>query len=99
MTLDEVSAVWEDEVIHIGQTTIQHSWILICRYDILCRIRIVQIQPKKHILDHADFTTSIRQHELDHTDQESICPEVSASFSGEGWSIRCVNGVNILTKV
>ena len=27
-----------------------------CRYAMLCRICIVQIQPRKHVLDHADYT-------------------------------------------
>ena len=34
----------------------------------LCRICIVQIQPRKRVLDHADCTAPTRQHELDHTD-------------------------------
>ena len=28
----------------------------------------VQIQHRKHVLDHADHTAPTRQHELDHTD-------------------------------
>ena len=39
------------------------------------RICAVQVQSGKHALDDADCTTLIRQHELDHTDQESVCPE------------------------
>ena len=44
---------------------------------------MVQIQPRKLVLDHADYTAPTRQHELDHTDhtdhadhtdQESIRP-------------------------
>ena len=34
----------------------------------LCRICIVQIQPRKHVLDHAVFVAPTRKHELDHTD-------------------------------
>ena len=34
----------------------------------LCRIRIVHIQPRKRVLDRADYTAATRQHELDHTD-------------------------------
>ena len=41
----------------------------------LCRICTVQIQPSKHVLDHAGYTASIWQHELDRTDQEAACPE------------------------
>ena len=39
-------------------------------------IGLVQIQPRKHVPDHAVYTAPTRQHELDHTDhtdQESIC--------------------------
>ena len=31
----------------------------------LCRIRVVQIQPNNHVLDHADYTVPTRQHELE----------------------------------
>ena len=31
----------------------------------------------KHVLHHADCTAPTLQHELDLTDQESICPEGS----------------------
>ena len=33
----------------------------------LCRICTVQIQPGKHVRDHAGYTAPNRQHELDHT--------------------------------
>ena len=39
----------------------------------LCRSCTVQIQPRKHVLDHADYAAPTRQHEVDHTDQEFIC--------------------------
>ena len=42
----------------------------------------VQIQLRKHVLDHADYTAPVQQHELDHTDQESIRREISRSCSG-----------------
>ena len=29
---------------------------------------VVQIQPKKHVLDRAEYTATTRQYELDHTD-------------------------------
>ena len=39
--------------------------ILTCRYNMLCRICGVQIQPRRHVLDHhADYTAPTRQHEL-----------------------------------
>ena len=37
-------------------------------YEPLCRICIVQAQPRKHVLHDAGFTTPTRHHELDHTD-------------------------------
>ena len=49
----------------------------------LRRIRRVQIQPRKHVLDRADYKAPTRQGELDHTDhtdhadhtdEGSICP-------------------------
>ena len=40
--------------------------------------------PGKHVLDHADYTAPIRQHELNHTDQEAISPQGSRSSSGNG---------------
>ena len=38
----------------------------------LCRVCIVQIQRKESVLDNAGYAAPIRQHELDHTDQEYI---------------------------
>ena len=53
---------------HVAQITIS-IYILACRYDMLCRIcTAVQIYPRKHALDRADYTALTRQHELDHTD-------------------------------
>ena len=47
-----------------------------CRCERLRRIGIVQIQPRKHELDHTDHT--------DHADQEYICPEISSSRTAVG---------------
>ena len=44
-------------------------YMLTCRRDMLCRICVVQIQPRKHVPDHAGYTAPTRQHELDHTDR------------------------------
>ena len=33
---------------------------------------MVQIQLRKYVLGHADYTAHTRPHELDHTDQEYI---------------------------
>ena len=49
---------------------------------------MVQIQPRKHVLDHADHTTPTQQDERDHTDQKSIGPETSRSYSRGRWSVR-----------
>ena len=40
---------------------------------------IVQIQPRKHVLDYADYLAPTRQRELDGSDQGYICPERSRS--------------------
>ena len=34
----------------------------------LCRVCLVQIQPRKHTVDDADYTAPTRQRELDHAD-------------------------------
>ena len=50
----------------------------------LCRICTGQIQPRKNVLDYADFVAPTRQHELDHTDhtdQGSIFPAWQISRS------------------
>ena len=64
-----------------GHITIRTICILPCRYDALCMICTAQIQPRKHVLDHAGYTASTRQHGLVYAsyipDRESICPERS----------------------
>ena len=51
--------------------------ILTCRCEMLCRICIVQMQPRKHVvLDHADYTASTRQYEL--RAGSSIKPQISS---------------------
>ena len=35
-------------------------------FERLCRICIMQIQPRKRVLNHADYTGPMRHHELDH---------------------------------
>ena len=52
--------------------------IVPCRSEVLCRICIVQVQPRNPVLDGADYTAPTRQDELDHTDQKHIFP---------GWQI------------
>ena len=37
---------------------------ILCRYETFCGISRVQIQPKKHLQKHADYTASTRQHDL-----------------------------------
>ena len=46
----------------------------------LCRICLVQIIPRKSVLDEADYTAPTWQHGLDHTDQQYICPERCRSY-------------------
>ena len=48
----------------------------------LCRICIIHIQSRKHVLGHEDYAAPARQHELDHTDQESNCLERSSHEVG-----------------
>ena len=55
---------------------------------------IVQIQPRKHVLDHADYTDATRQHELDHTRLgidlsavEYVDREVGIDDLTEVWSV------------
>ena len=50
---------------------LDHLDPIACRYAMLFRICIVQIQRRKQI--YADCAAPTRQHELDHADQESIC--------------------------
>ena len=50
---------------HWADSDLDHPEILTCRYEMLCRICLVQIQSRKHALDHADYTAPTRQHELD----------------------------------
>ena len=47
----------------------------------LCRVSIVQIQHRKHVVDHADYMAPSRQRELDHTDNECICPAWQISLA------------------
>ena len=56
---------------------------------------LAQIQHRTHVLDHADYTAPIRQHELDHAYQESICP------AWQIWIMNCTDvvGINDLSNV
>ena len=60
----------------------------------LCRIcAAVHIQPRKHLLGHADSTTPTRQHELhptDHTDQKTIRLESARSLDYVGFDYLSV---------
>ena len=60
-------SVYRYQVYHdLSNLQIDHDLqqILTYRYDIFCRICIVQIQPRKHALDHADCMGPTLQHEL-----------------------------------
>ena len=50
----------------------------------------MQIQPRKCVLDQAEYMAPNRQHELDPTDQEYICPEWSRSSNRDRCSVRGV---------
>ena len=64
-------------IVHVEQIYVIE--ILTC-WEMLRRICMVQIQPRKHVLDHAGYTASTRRHdELDHADQASISPQMSTS--------------------
>ena len=74
-----VCADTERKLAHVGNIYrdldhLQIIYILTCHCEMLCRICIVQIQPMKHVLHFAHYMAPTRQHELDHTDQEYICP-------------------------
>ena len=47
-------------------------------------------------LNHADYTALIRQRDLDHIDQGSVCPETSRSCMGIGdiWRCETVNSAH-----
>ena len=72
--------------------------ILTCPYEMLCRICIVQIQPRKHVLDHAGCTAPIRQHEVDPTDQEYICRERPGSWTAGIDDLICPRCENITVQ-
>ena len=61
-----------------------------CLLDILCGICTVQIQPRKNVLDHAEYTAPTLQHELRPIDQESVATEISTSRRGNRCSVRSV---------
>ena len=65
--------------IYITCITIKIIWTLTCCSDTTCRICVVQVQPRKPVLDRPDSSPLSRQDELDHTDQENICPERTMS--------------------
>ena len=55
----------------------------------LRKICIVQIKPRKHVPDHADYSAPTRQHGLDHTDREYICPGKTHAKWGPAIQIMC----------
>ena len=54
----------------------------------LRRIYTVQIQPMKHVLDHAEYTAPTRQHELDHTDHTDHTDQESIYLPRKIWIIN-----------
>ena len=72
-----VTALTLHNVTHVRQIDhyLDHLDLICCRYE-LCRICILQLQPRKRVPDHAGHTAPTRQHyshERHRTDQESIC--------------------------
>ena len=57
--------------------------------EMLRKICIVQIKPRKHVPDHADYSAPTRQHGLDHTDREYICPGKTHAKWGPAIQIMC----------
>ena len=61
----------------------------------------MQIQARKYVPDHADYTAPTRQRELDHTDHTDegyICPERSRSSSGNRSYRSSVRGMKSSEK-
>ena len=76
-------AGWRRICIYVGQITIYvFISILTCRSEVLCRVYILQIQPRQHALEHAVCLAPTPQRVLDHADQGYICPERDSSCSG-----------------
>ena len=50
--------------------------------EVLCRVCMLQIQPRQHAIEHAVCVAPIPQRELDHTDQGYICPGRASSCGG-----------------
>ena len=63
---------------HVQIDHLDHLHIVTCLYEVFVGfvlVLIVHIKPRTHVLDHADYTTLAREHELlidhtDHTDHE-----------------------------
>ena len=68
---------------HRTDEYLQPICILSSRCDRLCTICTENIESKKQAIRHVDYTASTPQHELNHTDQEYICPERARSWKGE----------------
>lgn len=64
-----LSHIWQitRDLNHKDQFRSSRSYIR--RYDMLCRIRVVQIQPNKVELYHSDRLALTGRHDLDHADQ------------------------------
>ena len=52
------------------------------------QICVVQIQPRKHALDHAGYTAPTRQHELDHTDHTDHTDQYISSLKDQDQQAR-----------
>ena len=58
---------------------------------------MLQIQPRNHVLDDADYTAFTLKDELYHADQEGICPEISIVDHDmkidDNLSVRCARSL------
>ena len=65
-----VGCVWVSQIHCTRRTDHDLDNLDSCRHFMLCRIScVVHIQPRKPVLDHADYSAPARQHEPNHTDQ------------------------------
>ena len=63
-------------------------------------VYIALIQPRKHMLDHADYMVLTRQHQqyhTDHTDHGSHWPGIPRSLSGNDLYMVCRLSVDDLS--
>ena len=80
-----------------GQFMMSTIYFLTRRCERLCRICIVQIQPRKRILDDARYTAPTRQHELEHTWSRTYLPWMIWIMTWE-WAIQIIQIIQICRR-